>query len=125
MHPDKVNQYLLYFQALRDKLRQKKYIVSFLTKTTQKVDNRLICSYNIAKLIAKSGSPHSIREQLLLPVVEKVLHTVVHHSSPHAITKSIPLSDDTVQRRIDEMAEDIKESLCDILKKTKIWPTTG
>ena len=56
----------------------------------------------------------------LLPVVqEEVLHTVVHHSSSHAITKSIPFSDDTARRRIEEMAEDIKESLRDILKKQK------
>ena len=90
-----------------------------MTKQTQNVDNRLVCSYNIAKLITKSGSPHSIGEQLLLPVVDKVLRTVVYRSSPHAITKSIPISDNTVRRRIDEMAEDIKESLCDILKKQR------
>lgn len=119
MHPDKVNQDLSYFQALRDKLRQRKSIVSFLTKQTQKADDGLVCSYNIAKLIAKSGNPHSIGEKLLLPVVEEVLRTVVHHSSPSVITKSIPLSDDTVRRRIDEMAEDIEESLCDILKKQR------
>ena len=50
--------------------------------------------------------------KLLLPALEEVLRTVVHHSSPHAITKSIPLSDDTVQR-IDEMAEDLKKFFCD------------
>ena len=116
MHPDKVNQDLSYFQALRDKLKQRKSIVSFLTKQTQKADDGLVCSYNIAKLIAKSGNPHSIGEQLLLPVVGEVLRTILHHSSPRVITKSIPLSDDTVRRKIDEMAEDIEESLCDILK---------
>ena len=47
------------------------------------------------------------------------MRTVVHHSSPSVITKSIPLSDDTVRRRIDEIAEDIEESLCDILKKQR------
>ena len=52
----------------------------------------------------------------------------MHHSSPHAITKSIPPSDDIVQRRNDEMAEDIKESLCDMLKNKDLasnWMNPG
>ena len=68
--------------------------------------------------IAKAGKPHSIGENLLIPVVHEVLKTVVHHSNPSQITRSIPLSNDSVRRRIDEMAVDVEETLCDILKNT-------
>ncbi|KAF2357581.1 hypothetical protein FHG87_011661 [Trinorchestia longiramus] len=72
---------------------------------------------NISKTIARSGKPHTIGEQLLLPVIEEVLQTMVHHGSLRAVTKSIPLSNNSVQRRVDEMSEDVENILCNILKR--------
>jgi len=54
-----------------------------------------------------------------LPVVRKVLQTVVH-KSPDQIIKAIPLSDNSVQRRIDEMVDDIEETSCNILAITEL-----
>ncbi|XP_071743592.1 protein FAM200C-like [Lepeophtheirus salmonis] len=93
MHPEKENNDFSYFQALRDKLKQKKSIVSLMTKQEQKA--------------------------AFLPVIEEVLRGVVRHSSPHIIIKFIPLSDDTLRRRVDEIVVHIEESLCDILKKQR------
>ncbi|XP_044744747.1 protein ZBED8-like [Coccinella septempunctata] len=67
--------------------------------------------------VAKSGKPHTIGEQLILPVVEEVLKTVLH-KSPFDILKRIPLSNNTVQRRIDEMSSDIESFLCNYLQTT-------
>ena len=116
IHPDKIKENLKYFKAFRDKFHNRKPIQTMLNSTTRKIDDGLICSYNIAKLIAKSGKPHSIGEELILPAIEKVFLTVLHHPSPNQIIKTIPLSNDTVQRRIDEMANSIEDILCDILK---------
>lgn len=77
----------------------------------------LRASYNISLLIAKSGNPHTIGEQLILPAVEEVLKTVLH-KSPFDILKRIPLSNNTVQRRIDEMSSDIESFLCNYLQTT-------
>uniref|UniRef100_A0A5S6QAD2 DUF4371 domain-containing protein n=1 Tax=Trichuris muris TaxID=70415 RepID=A0A5S6QAD2_TRIMR len=60
----------------------------------------LRASYNISLLIVKPGKPHTIGEELLLQV-------------------KIPLSNDTVQRRIDDMANDVEETLCNFLKTTQ------
>ncbi|KAF2360367.1 hypothetical protein FHG87_008875 [Trinorchestia longiramus] len=68
-------------------------------------------------MIVRSGKPHTIGEQLILPVIEEVLETMVHHASPWAVTKSIPLSNNSVQRRVDEMSEDVEDILCNILKR--------
>ena len=69
-------------------------------------------------LIAKAGKAHSIGETLLISVVHEVLKTVVQVDAPEQITRSIPLSNNTVQRRIDEMAADVEQTLIDILKNT-------
>ena len=74
-------------------------------------------SYNISFLIAKSGKPHTIGEKLILPAVEEVLKTVLHKPASDII-KRIPLSYNTVERRIDEMSSDIKSFLCNYLQTT-------
>ena len=55
----------------------------------------MTASYNISLLIAKSGKPHTIGEQLILPAVEEFLKTVLH-KSPFDVLKRITLSNNTV-----------------------------
>ncbi|KAI5150634.1 hypothetical protein ENBRE01_1612 [Enteropsectra breve] len=50
--------------------------------------------------------------------MKEILITVLHKPAEN-ILKSIPLSNSTVQRRLDEMAKDFESSLCDYLKKIK------
>ncbi len=73
-------------------------------------DAGLRSSYN------RSGKPRTIGEKIILTAIEEVISTVINHKSPNQIIKSIPLSYNSVQRRIDEMAEDVRETLCNILK---------
>ncbi|KAJ8887035.1 hypothetical protein PR048_013250, partial [Dryococelus australis] len=60
---------------------------------SQQKSNGLRASYNISLLIAKSGKPNTIGEELILPAVMK--------------------------RRIDEMAENVEDTLCSTLKTTE------
>ncbi|CAH1992031.1 unnamed protein product [Acanthoscelides obtectus] len=85
--------------------------------TSQRNDGGLRASYNISLLIAKSGKPHTIGEKLILPAVEEVLKTVLHKPASD-ILKRIPLSNNTVERRIDEMSSDIESFLCNYLQTT-------
>ncbi|KFD51387.1 hypothetical protein M513_07792 [Trichuris suis] len=117
MHPDKADKDISYFQSLRDRL-SKQQLRNMLSSTSRVEDDCLRASYNISLLIAKSGKAHTIGEELLLPVVSEVLNTVLHRPSADVILK-IPLSNDTVQRRIDEMAKDVEDALCSILRKTQ------
>lgn len=73
---------------------------SMFASTSQSNDDGLRTSYNISLLIAKSGKLHTIEEQLILPAIEEVLKTVLH-KPPFDVLKRIPLSNNTVQRRID------------------------
>ena len=66
----------------------------------------------------KKGKPHAIGEELILPAT-KVLNTVLHHKACCSLIKLIPLSNDTIQRRIDEMSADVEHKLCYTLRNTE------
>ncbi|XP_071745463.1 zinc finger BED domain-containing protein 5-like [Lepeophtheirus salmonis] len=88
------------------------------SSTSEQSTDGLRASCNIFLMIARSGKPHTIGEEFILPAVREVLHTVVH-KSPDQIMKSISLSSNSVQRRIDEMAENVEDKLCNILAATE------
>ncbi|XP_025031038.1 LOW QUALITY PROTEIN: protein ZBED8-like, partial [Python bivittatus] len=82
-------------------------------------DDGSIASYNISKFIAESGKAHTIGEELILLAVKEVLEMVLRHPATSNVIKNVPLSNDTVRQRIDEMAEDVEASLCKFLIPTK------
>lgn len=118
-HPDKKNKDLEYFKSLKkDYFSNKTLLSSAFSKVEASNVDGLIASYNIASIIAKCGKPHSIGESLVVPIISEVLSTVLHQNPVQTI-KRIPLSNDSIRRRIDEMAVNVEEKLCDILKSTE------
>ncbi|XP_068622860.1 zinc finger BED domain-containing protein 5-like [Battus philenor] len=116
-HPAKTEKDLKYFQTLKDKLQKIPTLDRMFASTLQRNDDGLQASYNISLLIAKFGKPHTIGEKLILSAVEEVLKTVLHKPASDII-KRIPLSNNTVERRIDEISSDIKSFLCNYLQAT-------
>ncbi|CAH2000650.1 unnamed protein product [Acanthoscelides obtectus] len=84
--PDKTEKDLKYFQTLKDKFLKRPTLDRMFASTSQRN--------------AKSGKPRTIGEKLILPAVEEVLKTVLHKPASDLI-KRIPLSNNTVERRID------------------------
>ncbi|CAH1979558.1 unnamed protein product [Acanthoscelides obtectus] len=115
-HPDKTEKDFKYFQTLKDTFQKRPTLDRMFASTSQRNDDGLRASYNISLLIAKSGKPHTIGEKLILPAVEEVLKTVLHKPASDII-KRIPLSNNTVERRIDEMSSDIEASYVIICKR--------
>ena len=91
---------------------------STTTSSSKNSDDGLKASYNISLLIAKAGKPHTIEEELILPAVKEVIKTVLH-KSPEQVIKSIPLSDNSVQWRVNKMAENVGETLSKMLMTTE------
>ena len=92
---------------------------SMFRKVDTQNDDGLIASYNTSLLIAKAGKSHyTIGEQLILPAIQEAVTTVMHTDGRRLI-KSIPLSNDTVARRIHMIASDIEKTICNILKTTE------
>ncbi|KFD48236.1 hypothetical protein M514_15905, partial [Trichuris suis] len=119
MHPDKASKNLAYFQSLHERfLRRPTLERSFPSTSRTQEHDGLLASYNISLLIAKSGKAHTIGEELLIPVISEVLNTVLHTPAADVI-KKVSLSNDTVQRRIDDMAADVEQTLCEFLKTTQ------
>ena len=118
IHPDKADKSLAYFQSLRYNFQKRNTIGNMFARTSSQSTDGLRASYNISLLIARSGKPHTIGEELILPAVREVLQTVLY-KSPDQIMQAIPLSNTSVQRRVDEMAENIEETLCNILTTTE------
>ena len=85
MHSDKADKNLAYFQSLQENFQKRKIIGNMFASTSQQSTDGLHASYNIPLLIARSGKPHIIGEELILPAVREILHTVVHKSHDQII----------------------------------------
>ena len=117
IRPDKSGKTLVFFHSLRDQFSKRKTMNMF-TSSSKNSDDCLKTSYNISLLIAKAGKPHTIGEELILPAVKEVIKTVLHKSEQ--VIKSIPLSDKSVQRRVDKIAENVEETLSKMLMTTEL-----
>ncbi len=78
----------------------------------------MIASYEIAEIIAKTSSEYSVEENVIRSALTSVISSV-KHQDPSTILKVLPLSNDSIRRRIDEMAVDIEDQLITKLKNTK------
>ena len=85
-------------------------IVNLFTKKAKDVDNAVMLSFNVSLAIAKAKKPHTIAEELIKPCCIDIVGTMFSDSAAQKI-KSIPLSNDTVKRRIDVMAVDCENQL--------------
>jgi hypothetical protein len=97
-------------------------LVNMFSTTSKQDDDGLRASYNISLLIAKSGKSHTIGEELILPAINEVINTMLNKPA-FDIIKKIPLSNNTVQRRIDEMAQSVEELLCEFFKSHQTFYT--
>ena len=86
-----------------------------LNSKASKVKDGLLASYEISKIIAKAGKPHYIGETVILLSFSVVISSVMKQNA-NVVTNSIPLSNSSLSRRIDEMAEDVEKQLIAKLK---------
>ena len=96
---------------LKEKIRNRPNLKTIF-KAPASTDNEggLKASYNISLNIAKKGKSYTIGEEIIIPAIKDVIENVMKKDS-QAVLKCIPLSANTVQRRIDEIADDVKNSL--------------
>lgn len=64
----------------------------------------LYASYLISLTIAKTGKPHTLGETLVLPAIKDTVEVFFGDKSKKEI-EAIPISNNTVTRRVDEMSE--------------------
>lgn len=118
IHPHMLDKDLAYYSDLKEKYAKRTTVGELFKKQSSNVDKGLITSYQISLLIARCGKQHTIGETLILPAIKVFINTMMGSNSSD-LTPSVPLSNNTVSRRIDEMAEDIEEKLCKDLRKAE------
>ena len=73
-------------------------------------DKAQIASYQVSELIAQNMKAHTLGKSIILPACKKIVSTMLGNEAALKISK-IPLSDDTVRRRILEMSSDIEKNV--------------
>lgn len=118
-HPDMKNKPKIYFEQLRLQLHNQSKKMKALCTIPQQAQ---IASYKIAQLLAKNKKPHSDAETIIVPSLLIAVETMCDSKSVEKI-KSIPLSSDTISRRIKDMSKDVDDQMreqfenenCDVL----------
>ncbi|XP_062294532.1 zinc finger BED domain-containing protein 5-like [Scomber scombrus] len=77
-------------------------------------------SYLLSELIAKTGKPHTDGETFLLPGTKIIVEKMLGEKALQPI-KLISLSDNTVKRRIDDMADNVLDQLIQDVKASRFY----
>lgn len=97
-------------EFLQRQLQKLRTLQKCLTASCSKQEEALCASYHVAHRIAKAKKPHTIAEELILPAAMDMVREVLDQSAAERL-KTIPLSNGTIARRIEDMSGNIKEHL--------------
>jgi hypothetical protein len=76
------------------------------------VEKTQVASYKVAEIIARNMQPHTIAETLILPACKQIVKSVLGEAAEREIS-NVPLSDDTISRRIEDMSSDIQKQVAE------------
>ncbi|XP_063847263.1 zinc finger BED domain-containing protein 5-like [Scylla paramamosain] len=88
----------------KDKQSRSNIKTFFKAPVSGDTEGGLRASYNISLMKAKKGKAHTIGEGIIIPAIKEVIESVMKKNS-HSVLKDLPLSNSTVQRRIDEVSD--------------------
>lgn len=119
MKPNKLQRHLEtlhreYVNKPRDffveKLRLFKKQKSSFHKVLAVNEKALLASYKVAYKVAKCKKPHTIAEQLILPACKDIVEIMFGENFASQLN-NIPLSNDTICRRINDISVDMQQQL--------------
>ncbi|GFY15012.1 SCAN domain-containing protein 3 [Trichonephila clavipes] len=113
-HPSLSTKDKSYFErSLSSKIKQ----VKVFEKQVCVSEKAQVASYEIAELIAVNLKSHNLAEEIILPSCRKIVKTMIGGSADIDICK-IPLSNDTIHRRIKDMSENIEQNTAKTLSNS-------
>lgn len=107
LHENYKNKPREYFETLRCNLKSE---ASTFKKIMKPSDQAQMISYKIAQLLARKKKPHSDGDQIILPALLITAETMLNNDIFEKF-KSIPLSKQTISRRIQDISADIAAQL--------------
>lgn len=111
-HAETLKKPIEFFQRKRDEVckQQSRFIKSATFNSAA-----LKASFDVALRIAKAKKPHTIAEELILPSAIDIVTAVCGEKFVSKV-RSVPLSNDTISRRISVMSCDVREQLVEFVK---------
>ncbi|GFW08151.1 zinc finger MYM-type protein 6 [Trichonephila clavipes] len=107
LHGEYINKPREFFES---KLKSYEKQKTFFKKTLSVNEKALLTSYKVSYKIARCKKPHTSAEELILPAAIEIVETMFGENFAKEL-QSIPLSNDTVSHRIDDIAEDVEQQL--------------
>ena len=111
MHSEHLDKGEEFFRKRLDERKKQRKITNLFKRNTQSNEDGQLASYYLSLIVAKQGLPHTIGEKAFIPVIRTVLEKVIHYKNTSNVLRAIPLSNNTVKRRIDEMGEFVEQKL--------------
>ena len=106
-----------FFSRLLDQPAKQTRFISDYTSISYK---GMEASFLVSQLIAQCKQPRTIAKSLVAPSCRETVRSMISENAAKEIQK-IPLSDNTVSRRTNDMAADILEQLRDKLLESKLF----
>ncbi|XP_077100002.1 SCAN domain-containing protein 3-like [Siphateles boraxobius] len=106
-HPEYMDKPREFFVRKSEGYHHQRTKLTNLATTSEKAQK---ASFLVAQRIVKCKKPHTIAEELILPAAVDMCEIMLGTEAANKL-KSIPLSDDTVSRRIGDLADDILSQL--------------
>lgn len=106
-HASHIGKPLEFFKR---KLNEFKSSQDTMRKASTTSAKALEASYAVSLLVAKAKKPFTIAEELLLPAAAVLAETMLDKNAAEKL-KTVPLSNDSVCRRIDTLGKDIVEQV--------------
>ena len=107
-HPSNKNKPIEYFKKLKESFEKSANIFKKCIDITEVSMN---ISYKIAELIVKKKKPHIIGEELIMPAC-RIIITELFGKQYENDVANIPISNDTIRRRIADMSANIESEVC-------------
>ena len=118
-HPNVKAKPREYFENLATEINQQSKKMTNFLKVPEKA---LIASYKVAQLIAKRKKAHTEAEVLIAPALAIIVETMLGSEAAKKI-RTVPLSDSTISRRIEEISSDLQDQVCEHFEtpEDKLW----
>ncbi|KAL1268682.1 hypothetical protein QQF64_034045 [Cirrhinus molitorella] len=99
-----------FFENKLKDYQQRKKVIESTYVMGGKNEKAVTASYEVSRLIATSGKPHTIGEDLILPAAKQMVSIMLGNNAVKQLNL-ISLSNNTVKRRIDDMSENVFQQL--------------
>ena len=106
-----------YFKRLLEERKQQSMTFTKIFQVSTKSQH---ASYSIAEIITKNSKPHTEAENVIFPACSAIVKTMFGLEAEAKI-RQIPLSNDTICRRICDMSTDVQDTLISSVKQSKMF----